>query len=61
MQRHFIALKLNAGCGGYLDNKDLVDVLVLEAGFPLANLFMRSDFFRSKRIRSRIGSFEKSR
>ena len=41
--------------------KDLADVLVLEAGFPLANFFMESDFFRSKIIKSRIGSFEKSR
>ena len=67
VQRHFITSKLNAGCGGYLDKiyKILVDILDLKAGFPLANFFIRSDFFRSKTIKSRIGSyffyFEKSR
>ena len=67
IQRHFIASKLNAGCSGYLDKiyKILVDILDLKAGFPLANFFIRSDFFRSKTIKSRIGSyffyFEKSR
>ena len=45
--------------------KILVDILDLKAGFPLANFFIRSDFFCSKTIKSRIGSyffyFEKSR
>ena len=36
--------------------KILVDILDLKAGFPLANFFIRSDFFRSKTIKSRIGS-----
>ena len=59
VQRHFIASKLNAGCGGYLDKiyKILVDIIDLKAGFPLANFFIQSDFFRSKTIKSRIGSF----
>ena len=58
VQRHFIASKLNAGCGGYLDKiyKILVDILDLKAGFLLTNFFIRSDFFRSKTIKSRIGS-----
>ena len=45
--------------------KILVDILDLKAGFPLANFFIRSHFFRSKTIKSRIGSyffhFDKSR
>ena len=43
---------------GYLDKiyKILVDILDLNAGFPLANFFIRSDIFRSKIIKSRIGS-----
>ena len=45
--------------------KILVDILDLKAGFPLADFFIRSDFFRSKTIKTRIGSylfyFEKSR
>ena len=51
-QRHFIALKLNAGYRRYLDKiyKILVDMLDPKAGFPLANFFIRSDFFRSKRF-----------
>ena len=63
----FRSLKLNAGCGGYLDEiyKILVDTLDLKAGFPLASFFIQSEFFRSKTIKSRIGSyffyFEKSR
>ena len=67
VQRQFIASKLNAGGGGYLDKiyKILVDKLDLKAGFPLASFFIRHDFFRSKIIKSRIGSyffyFEKSR
>ena len=67
VQRHFIASKSNARCGVYLDKiyKILVDILDLKAGFPLANFFIRNDFFRSKTIKSRIGSyflhFEKSR
>ena len=54
----FPSFKLNAGCGGYLDKiyKILVDILDLKAGFPLANFFIRSDFFRSKTIKVRIGS-----
>ena len=66
VQCHFKASKLNLGCCGYLDKiyKILVDILDLKAGFPLANFFIRSDFFRSKTIKSRIGSyffyFEKS-
>ena len=48
-----------AGCGGYLDKiyKILVDILDVKAGFPLTNFFIRSDFFRSKTIKSRIGSY----
>ena len=63
----FLAAKLYAGCGGYLDKiyKILVDILDIKAGFPLVNLFIRSDFFCLKTIKSRIGSyffyFEKSR
>ena len=59
--------KLNAGCGGYFDKicKTLVDILELKADFPLATFFIRSDFFRSKTMKIRIGSyfsyFEKSR
>ena len=55
------------GCGGYLDKIDkiLVDIHDLKAGFPLANFFILSKFFRSKTIKSRIGSyffyFEKNR
>ena len=58
-QRHFIASKLDAGCSGYLDKtyKILVDILDLKAGFPLANFFIRSDFFRSKKIKSRSVSY----
>ena len=62
-----IASKLNAGCGGYLDKiyKILVEILDLKACFPFANFFIRSDFFLSKTIESRIGSyfmyFKKSR
>ena len=43
---------------GYLDKiyKILVDILDLNAGFPLANFFIQSDIFRSKIIKSRIGS-----
>ena len=50
VQRDFIASKLNAGCGGYLDKicKILVDILDLKAGFPLAKFFIRSDFFVRK-------------
>ena len=59
VQRHFITLKLNAGCGGYLDKiyKILVDILDLKACFSLANFFIQSDFFRSKTTKSRIGSY----
>ena len=59
VQRHFIASKLNAGCGGYLDKiyKILVEIFNLKAGFPLANFFTQSNFFRSKTIKSRIGSY----
>ena len=43
----------------------LVEILNLRGGFPLANFFINSDFFGSKKIKSRIGSyffyFEKSR
>ena len=52
IQCHFIASKLNAGFGGYLDKiyKILVDILDLnKAVFPLANLFIRSNFFHSKK------------
>ena len=56
VQSYFVASKLNAGCGGYLDQiyKILVDILDLKSGFPLANFFIRSDFFCSKTIKSRI-------
>ena len=37
-----------------LELKILVDILDLETGFPLANFFIQSDFFRSKTIKSRI-------
>ena len=59
VQCHFIASKLNVGCGGYLHKvyKILVDILDLKAGFPLANFFIRSNFFLSKTIKSRIGSY----
>ena len=63
----FITSKLNAGCGGYSDKiyTILVDKLDLKAGFPMANFFIRSHFFRSKTIKSTIGSyffyFEESR
>ena len=66
VQRQFIASKLNAACGRYLEKiyKILIDILDLKDGFPLANFFIRNDFFRSKTIKSRIGSyffyFEKS-
>ena len=51
--------KLNAGCGGSLDKicKILVEILELKAAFPLANFFIRSDFFRSKTMKIRIESF----
>ena len=59
VQRHFIASKLNAGCGGYVDKmyKILVDMLDLKAGFSLASFFIRSEFFRSKTTKSRIGAY----
>ena len=45
--------------------KILVDILDLKAGFPLVKFFVQSDFFRSKTIKNRTGSyffyFEKSR
>ena len=43
VQRHLIASKLNAGCGGYLDKiyKILVDKLDRKAGFP--TFFIRSE------------------
>ena len=52
VQRHFIASNLNAGCGGYLDKiyNIPVDMLDLKADFPLANFFIRSNFFRTKTI-----------
>ena len=45
------------GWGGYLVKiyKILVDILDVKAGFPLANFFIRIDFFLSKTIKSRIG------
>ena len=57
--QHFIASKLNAGCGGYLDKiyEILVAVIDLDTGFPLVNFFIRSNFFRSKTIKSRIESY----
>ena len=61
-----MASKLNMGCSGYLDKifKIHVDILYLKASFPLANFFIQSDFFGSKTIKSRNGSyffyFEKS-
>ena len=67
VHRHFIASKLNMGHGGCLDKiyKILVEILDLKVGFPLPNFVIRSDFFHSKTIQSRIGSyffyFEKSR
>ena len=44
------------GCSRYLDKiyKILVDILDLKARFPLANFFIRSNFFRSKTIKRRI-------
>ena len=59
IQHHFIASKLNEGCRAYLDKIDkvLVDIHDLKAGFPLANFFISSDFFRSKIIKSRIGFY----
>ena len=55
----FIASKLNAGCGGYLYKiyKIFVDILDLKAGFPLAIFFIRSDFFGSKTMKTKIGSY----
>ena len=38
--------------------KILVDILDLKAGFPLAILFIRSDFFRSKTMKNRIDFFD---
>ena len=35
----------------------LVDIRDLKAGFPLTTFFIRSDFFRLKTIKSRIGSY----
>ena len=64
VQRHFIASKLNTGCGGYLDKiyKILVHILDLKAD---TKRLIRNDFFRSKTMKSRIGSyffyFDKSR
>ena len=59
VQRRSIASKLNAGCGGHLDQiyKILVDILDLKAGFPLTSFFIRNDCFRSTTINSRIGSY----
>ena len=59
VQRNFIASKLNAGCGGYFLKicKILVDIVNLKAGFPFGNLFMGSDFFHSKAIKSGIGPY----
>ena len=34
--------------------KILVDILDLKSGFPLANFFIRSDFFSSKTKKTRI-------
>ena len=43
---------------GYLDKiyKILIGIRDLNAGFSLANFFIRSDIFRLKIIKSRIGS-----
>ena len=66
VQHNFITSKLNMGCGGYLDKiyKILDGIFDLKASFPLANFFIRSNFFRSKTMKSRIGFyffyFEKS-
>ena len=59
IQCHFIASKLNTGCGGYVDKiyKILGDILDLKASFPLVNFFIRSEFFLSKIIKSRIGFY----
>ena len=48
-----------AGCSGCLNKiyKILVDIPDLKAGFPLADFFIRSDFFCSKTIKSRIASY----
>ena len=56
---HSFKSKLNVGCGGYLDKiyKILVDILDVKAGFPLANFFIQINFFCSKTIRSRTGSY----
>ena len=45
-QHHFVALKLNAGCGGYLDkvHKILVEILDLKAGFLLASFSTKQLF-----------------
>ena len=50
VQRHFIVSKLNTGCDYYLDNiyKILFYMLDLIAGFPLANFFIRREFFSSE-------------
>ena len=62
VQRHFITSKLNAGCGGYLDKIHNIcgDILDLY----LVRVFSYGVTFRSKIIKSRIGSyffyFEKS-
>ena len=50
VQRHFIASKLNAECGGYLDKiyKILVDIIDLKAGFPFANFFHTKCLFSFK-------------
>ena len=59
VQCHFKASKLSAGCGGYLEKiyKILIHILDLKTGFPFANFFIQSNFFRSKTIKSRIGSW----
>ena len=43
VQCHFIASKLDAGCGGYLDKiyKILGDILDLKVGFPRADFFIQ--------------------
>ena len=55
----FHSFKVKCGCDRYLDKiyKILVDIYALKSGFPLANFFIRSDFFRSKTIKRRIGSY----
>ena len=55
----FHSFKVKCGMRWIFDKiyKILVDILDLEAGFPLANSFIRSDFFRSKTIESRIRSY----